>query len=309
MPSSAHDVAAVADFLQRRYAEVVALEPISGGEWSQAFSFRARDQDLVIRFGRFGEDYAKDRVASGFAASDLPVPRVHEIGEAFDGVYAISDRAVGTGFDLDAPGARRVLPALLRTLDALRSVDVSGTRGYGRWGPDGSAPYASWRDALLDVESDRESDRTHGWRTRLAGVPAAVDVFREGVRQLQTLVEACPEDRHVIHADLVGDNVLVLGDRVTGVVDWGNSMYGDFLYDLARLTFFSPWFPQLDGIDLRGLARDHYASIGLSVPDFADRLRCYEVHIGLDAQAYNAFTARWDELERSGRRTLEVAGR
>ena len=37
------------------------------------------------------------------------------------------------------------------------------------------------------------------------------------------------------------------------------------------------------------------------------RLRCYELHIGLDAQAYNAFTQRWDELERSGERTLQVA--
>ena len=31
------------------------------------------------------------------------------------------------------------------------------------------------------------------------------------------------------------------------------------------------------------------------------------VYIGLDAQAYNAFTRRWHELERSGARTLEVA--
>jgi hypothetical protein len=35
----------------------------------------------------------------------------------------------------------------------------------------------------------------------------------------------------------------------------------------------------------------------------AERVRCCELHIGLDAQAYNAFTRRWGELERSGART------
>jgi hypothetical protein len=30
------------------------------------------------------------------------------------------------------------------------------------------------------------------------------------------------------------------------------------------------------------------------------------VHIGLDAQAYNAFTGRWDELETNAHRTLDL---
>jgi hypothetical protein len=42
------------------------------------------------------------------------------------------------------------------------------------------------------------------------------------------------------------------------------------------------------------------------VPRFEERLRACLVHLGLDAQAYNAFTSRWDELGRSGERTLEL---
>ncbi len=301
------DVEAVAGFLRERLGDVAGVEAIGAGEWSQAFSFRVGQQHRVIRFGEFPEDYAKDRVAFGFAAPNLPIPEIHEVGEAFGLGYAISTRAFGHPFDgLNQAGYRRVLPGLLRSLDALRDVDVSRSTGYGIWRPDGSAPFASWREALLDVENDRKSARSHGWRARLATLPSAVATFREGVRLLGGLVEVCPEHRHVIHADIMGDNVLVLDDQVTAIVDWANSMYGDFLYDLARLTFWTPWFPELDPIDLAGLAREHYASIGLDVRDFAERLRCYQVHIGLDAQAYNAFTSRFEELERSGRRTLEL---
>jgi hygromycin-B 4-O-kinase len=111
----------------------------------------------------------------------------------------------------------------------------------------------------------------------------------------------------VVHSDLIHQNVLVEAGAISAVFDWGCALYGDFLYDLAWFTFFSPWHPELRGIDLRSAALAHYASTGLEVPDFEARLRCYEVHIGLAAQAYNTFTDRWQELERSGRRTLDCA--
>ena len=101
----------------------------------------------------------------------------------------------------------------------------------------------------------------------------------------------------------------VLGGRVTAVVDWGNAMYGDFLYDLARLDFWAPGYPAMEAVDVLAEAEGHFRSAGVVVPDFAERVRCCEVHIGLDAQTYNAFTQRWDELERSGVRTLEAANR
>lgn len=302
------EVEAVEGLLAERLGEVSGLQPLGGGEWSRAFAFRSRGRDLVIRFGRYPEDYAKDRQAERFAGPDLPIPAVHEIGEGLGLCYAISTRGFGEPFDrLDEAGYRRVLPAVFRALDAMRLADLSGTHGYGMWTPDGSAPHGTWRGYLLDVESDRSSDRTHGWRRQLERLPAAVETFREGVRLLRGLADAAPEARHLIHADLIADNVRVRGDRVTAVVDWANSMYGDFLYDLGRLTFWVPWFPELRSVDLIGLARAHYEAIGLDVPDFEARLRCCQLHIGLDAQAYNAFTERWEELRRSGRRTLALA--
>ena len=84
-------------------------------------------------------------------------------------------------------------------------------------------------------------------------------------------------------------------------------MYGDFLYDLAWFEFWSPWYAVWRGIDFRREAARHYVSIGLAVPRFEERLTACQIHIGLAAQAYNAFMERWDALEQTARRTLEVA--
>lgn len=308
MRKSDHGIAEVSAFLAERYAAVSDVAPIGSGEWSQAFSFRCADGDRVARFGLHRDDYEKDRHAMRFAGPDLPVPMILEVGEAFGGAFAVSERAFGHGFDGGSEARyREVLPAVFAVHVALARADISGSTGYGMWNPAGRAPYASWRDMLLDSERGFESERIRGWRERLERVPEAVRNFDESRRALARLVDEACEQRHLIHADLMGDNLLLDGDRVVAVLDWGNSMYGDFLYDLARMTFFAPWFDDLDRFELRGLARDAYRTRGLDVPHFNERLRCCEVHLGIDAQVYNAFTGRYDELERSGRRTLELA--
>ena len=181
--------------------------------------------------------------------------------------------------------------------------------GYGIWRADETAPYASWQATLLDVQHDRPTSRWHGWEAVLGSVPAAMATFRAGYRELEALAPGCPEERHLIHADIVGDNVRVLGDKVTAIVDWGNAMYGDFLYDLAVRDMWAPWYPAWEAVDVLAEAEDYFRSQGVVVPRFAERVRCCEVHIGLDSQAYNAFMQRWAEVDRSGMRTLEVAHR
>jgi hygromycin-B 4-O-kinase len=121
------------------------------------------------------------------------------------------------------------------------------------------------------------------------------------------LAEACPEVRHVFHDDLVNRNVLIEGDRISAVLDWGSSKYGDFLFDIANLIFYQPWFPAWRTIDFADEALAHYHSIGLAVPHYVERLKCYTLRIALDGIAYSAFRERWDEVEMRARKALEIA--
>lgn len=296
---------AAIDFLRSRL-RAEDIVPLTGGEWSTAFAYRRGDAEYVARFSSLREDFDKDAYAAGYRSPALPLPRILELGEALGGYYAISERVAGEHIDgLDEAGMRCVLPALLRALDAMRQVDLAGSTGFGLW-DEGRGRDVSWRRHLVDMLEDRPG-RVSGWREKLARSPAGTSAYDDCAERMRSLVDRCPEERHLIHSDLLHYNVLVAGDRITAVLDWGCSMYGDLLYDLAWLVFWGPWFTAWRGIDFRTEALAHYDSIGLDVPDLGARLRCYELDIGLGGMRYQAFKERWDDLAWTVRRTLEIA--
>jgi hygromycin-B 4-O-kinase len=282
----------VAEYYGRRAADVREL---GAGEWSRAYVFVLDSREAVIRFGGHAEDFRKDQVMAAHSAALLPIPAVIEIGATGDGYFAVSERAHGELLDgLHAPGMCSALPALLAALDALRAIDVSGTKGYGIWVPDGTGPARSWAEALLAIS--QETVRIPGWRSALAASPVGIGPFDRGYARLRELAESLPEERHIIHGDLLNHNVLVQGSRVTAVIDWGNALYGDWLYDAAWLIFWWPWFPQWRDIDITAELEQHWEDQGGLPSDLHHRLQAYLVHIGLDAMAYNAFRGRWDDL-------------
>jgi hygromycin-B 4-O-kinase len=294
--------------LATRFGQVGSVAQLGTGVWSKAFAFQILGRHYVIRFGAHQKDFGKDRLAARYACAALPIPRVIEFGEALGGYYAISERVYGEYIDdVDEAQMRALLPALFAALDAARLADLSGTMGYGSWNAGGNAPHPSWQAALLDVANDRPTDRIHGWRKRLAASPVGIEPFDKAYGQLQLLTDLFPEERHLIHSDLLHYNVLVKADRITGVLDWGCAMYGDFLYDLAWFCFWQPWYPAWQSIDFLAEAMRHYASIGLDVPHLWERLCCCQIHIGLAGQAYMAYSGNWTDLQDTARRTLEVA--
>ncbi|MBV9582903.1 MAG: phosphotransferase [Chloroflexi bacterium] len=304
----------VATFLTNRLGADVdprSVQRVGHGEWSTTFTFESpRGRDLVVRFSVRNDDFLKDQHAMHFASSQLPIPKLLEIGPVTDGYYAISERAYGEFVeDRDQAAMQRLLPSLFDMLDACRGVDLSTTTGFGIWRGDATAPHASWRDALLSVASDAPTNRTHGWRTKLRQSEVGQRAFDRAFQRLQASVDACPShERYLVHSDLLYFNVLVRDDHISAVLDWGSSMYGDFLWDLAWLTFWQPWYPTWSGLDLRLAARQHYAAIGLEVPNFEERMRCYELAIGLDGLAYQSFAGHWDNLAWTAQRLLGLIG-
>lgn len=277
-------------FLRQRLGEVDAIDAAGHGEWSRAYFFRHAGRDLVVRFSATDDDFLKDQRAHAMAAA-LPIPRVIEVGAADVGYFAISERVHGTFLEeRDAAGMHSVLPSLFSTLDAIREVDVARTRGFGLWrGSDGAAPFASWRESLLTVAS---SPRLQGWQEALQAATESQRTFDKAFAQLERLVDTCPEDRHLVHSDMLNFNVLVQQQRITALLDWGSALYGDFLWDVAWFTFWQPWYRAWSTLDIRQAARTHYAAIGLDVPNFDERLRCCELAIGMDGLAYQAWVRR-----------------
>jgi hygromycin-B 4-O-kinase len=142
-----------------RATDVYAL---GAGEWSRAYAMSLDGRGVVIRFGDHVEDFRKDRVMAAHSCAALPIPAVIEIGAADGGYFVVAERVVGEPLDgLDEPGMRAALPGLLAALDAIRSIGVPGSRGYGIWAPGRNGPAASWPQALLAIS--QETARIPGW--------------------------------------------------------------------------------------------------------------------------------------------------
>lgn len=123
------------------------------------------------------------------------------------------------------------------------------------------------------------------------------------------MADSLPDLRYLIHSDLLHFNVLVEGERITGVLDWGCAMTGDFLIRPGLALLLAALASGLAAHPLRVVqeARRHYIAIGLAVPGFDQRLRCCQLHIGLAGMAYQAYAGDWINLEATERRTFEFA--
>lgn len=243
---------------------------------------------------------------AAYSSADLPIPPSGKPAGPPTDISPCPIAPLGALLnDLDEAAMRTALPGLLGALDALRAVEIPGASGYGIWAPDGTAPAATWPQALLAVS--QETARVCGWRATLATSPTGPSAFGASYARLQELVTGLPHSRHVIHGDLVNRNVLAEGTRITAVIDWGNALYGDYLYDAAWLIYWWPWFPAWQDIDIARDLRWHWGSTGGAPADLEHRLLTYLIHIGLDAMSYDAFKRRPQDLARNATRVLELA--
>jgi len=297
-------------FLRARGRDASDLTPLTGGLWSTTFAFRERERDYVVRFHERRDDLEKDRLAERWRSPALRIPHMVEIGDHRTGGYGIAERVTGGPLDdLDEPGVRRILPSLFTAMDAMREADLAGTRGYGLWHGDGSAPHASWADNLVreDPPGERAKQRELLARTRTGHAE-----FDAGLARIRELLPFCPpvgQDRYLVHNDLLNFNVLVDSAGVI-VLDWGASIFGDFLYDVALLTFWWPWYrARWGGIDIRREIERHYARSGLAVPSFAERLRVCELDIGVSHIPWQAGRGEFDKAAWNARRTADLASR
>jgi hygromycin-B 4-O-kinase len=304
------DIQQAQDFLSDHFrGKASDVATIGAGAWSQCFGFRLGHDELAIRFGRHVDDFQKDQRAGVFAGADLPIPQVTEIGTAFDGYYAISTRAHGVPLEsADAVQWRVLVPAVAAALEAMRHADIALTKGIGGWGEDGNALDVGWREYLLLVGEDTPAKRTHGWLKKLEASPEGMATFEWGFKLLQRLASD-DVPRSLLHCDLINRNVLVADDKIAGVFDWGCSIYGDHLYDLAWFEFWSPWFPEMDLSLLRNELERRWRDAGDLPRNMAERLAACHLHIGLDHLGYNAFTGDTVNLLATAKRMRDLVER
>jgi hygromycin-B 4-O-kinase len=186
-----------------------------------------------------------------------------------------------------------IVPKLFDELIKISRIPIMGG-GYGNWNPENfNAKYPSGKDwalAKLMPEHWLEIHKTEDYFN--------LELMDSIAKEVESLVKYIPEQRYMVHGDLGFSNTLSDGREITGVIDWAECMYGDFVYDLCWLQFWS------DKIDYLGMFPKY--SGGLPLENYMERSRLYLLIIALESMVIFAESGRKDEYLDCERRLKEL---
>ena len=159
------------------------------------------------------------------AGTTLPAPQLEARGELEGWPYVVMTRVPGEPIGaawrtLDDGGRSRLAGHLGEAMAALAALPRQRLEARAITQ---EALVAERLDRILVDQRDRGGDEGLEWELR---------------RFLAELPQLMPAGEVVLHADLTDDNVLVRGDRVTGIIDFADAFVGPWTYELAAPACF-----------------------------------------------------------------------
>ena len=158
------------------------------------------------------------------------------------------------------------------------------------------------KSALYNKSKEEEEDwNFYGkWHTLFDNTFLERDVFDSIYRKMSRLLDSCPEERYLVHGGYGFSNVIAHEGSITGVLDWIDAKYGDFVYDIAWLNLWSP------EVNFGELFRQFHHQQGVSIPAYDERLRCYQCYISLDALRFFAKSNQPDAYQWARKRIFDL---
>jgi aminoglycoside phosphotransferase (APT) family kinase protein len=205
---------------------------------------------LILRLTVFEDDFfaqlmrLEAQLIGQVRAAGIPAPGTSVIAIAKDKrartahLMEVVEGVTLSSFDEDELVMLSLLPKVARMMRQIHEIGGDG------WGPVSSSAadnlalagvHSSWADYLnvrlddhietccaIGAISESEAKRTS-------------NLFLEWAPTLASL-----RDGRLLHGDLGSQNVLVHRDKISGILDWEDSLIGDPLFDIASLLTFHP---------------------------------------------------------------------
>jgi hygromycin-B 4-O-kinase len=151
---------------------------------------------------------------------------------------------------------------------------------------------SSWHAFLRQIaEEEQEQDYFGKWHALFAETFLEREVFDQIYRHMLRLLDFCPEERYLVHGSLSLANMLALPGKLTAILDWLDARYGDFVYDIAILDYWTP------ALRLREHFQQFYRQRNVSVPAYDERILCYQCYVTLGAMRFYAKSGQQQSYE------------
>lgn len=290
----------VIEFLHQNFDEnITSIYFLKGGEQSQAFSFNSNSRDLVIRINNQTYSFEKDKYAyNHFNNPDLPIPEIFEMGKFDENYfYAISEFAEGKTLDtLDKDAKTKLLPQIISIHDAIHKIKIEDYKKFGDWDSEGDAKFDSWKGFIIG----KKDNVYKNWEKLYKETFLERKVVEKVTEKIRQLTKYVPEERYLVHGDYGGNNMTSDGEKITGVLYWGESKYGDTLYDIAWMDFFD------EDLSYKEIFYNHYKDEGFNIENFNERMICYKLHLGLGAIGFFALSGQKESYEWAKNKLLKL---
>ncbi|MBY0121481.1 phosphotransferase [Bacillus sp. S/N-304-OC-R1] len=262
----------IQSMIRKHYPLASHFKELNGGLVSQTYSFQSNNEYFIFQVGNRPEVYEKERWVYHCFNQFLPLREVLDIHVPESGdVYSISRYIEGSKlFDLNSQEILDVCSDVIKTLDLLEGIEITGQNGYGRFDHTGHAGYPTWEDYIKAVYNKEIYD----W-TALEKKGLNSDVVDQAIKELKSHIKNVSlSKKYLVHGDLGSFNLLAKDGKIAGVIDWSLSMYGDHLYDKANILFWNE--DKLQPLIQR--ITNKY----LNTQESKEKIYCYMLRIGLE---------------------------
>ncbi len=259
------------------------ISEFTGNEVTRAFLFSSKKKEYVIRVDSSIESFGKDNYAYGhFASRKIIIPETVASGKIEEGLFfSITRKLQGISLDKLTDGEFKIaLPEICSVLERIHSIDISKTSGYGEWGLSGNAPYKSWNDFLLSVKDSVYFN----WNNLFKEGIMEKDLFDKAYGKMVDLSIYSTRERYLVHGDYGFNNILIDKGKVSGVLDWAMSRYGDFVFDISWLALWEY------RVDYGEIFKEYHK--GKDLANYDKRVLCNIMHAAITSMG---FLAKWGD--------------
>ena len=277
----------ILQLLRRHFSGAVSdVAIVTGGEVARTVGFSAEGQAFILRLvtNQMGATYKKEAQIWQRLAPRVPIPRVLHIGSVEDWNYAISERVPGKPLVQHTwEENEQLVPQLIEVIHAIHETNISDTHGYGLFDDQEVGMCANWQEHLLRIKEEEPEWEFFGkWHALFETTFLERDVFTFVFQDMVKLLDYCPRERYLVHGGPSFGNVIAHEGQITGVIDWLDARYGDFVYDVAGSDIWAPRLRMADRF------QQFCEERGIALPHYEQRLRCYRCYMCLDGMRYYA---------------------